>query len=247
MMFRRAVVESRQAGHFAAQAEVDRAVGRSGLERRARERDAVISTVVLVQAAVEAFINWTHIQAGNTISSPKFDDRAGAVTQSAAILNPEAEPFTWNEDEKAFFTELTKWRNFLGHSDTMARDRLRKVLVKRGEITENASDSQMMDLLTAGLAERFVDTAQRLMNRTAEVTHLGAPFSDGAWYAPDELGEPVLEDPEQLRAVLAVVLRRANELEVPAEELAAELDRQRAGQGGLRVQAGSAGWTLGLD
>ncbi|MER7952390.1 hypothetical protein ABTY59_33860 [Streptomyces sp. NPDC096079] len=239
VMFRRADVESRRAAMYAEQAEQERAGGLSGLERRARERDAVISTVVLVQASVEAFINWAHIRAANTVDSMRFMKRAKEVTASAAILNPRAEAFAWSESENAFFTELTKWRNFLGHSSPTSRDWLRDLLVERGEVPEGASDSQIMDLLTAPLAARFVDTARSLMARAAGATGTGAPFSHGAWHAPDELVEPLMEDPAELRSLLRVVLRRTigtRSLSLPADELSRELDRQRAGRTGLWVQ-----------
>jgi hypothetical protein len=220
----------------AAQEPQERAAGLSGLERRARERDAVISTVVLVQASVEAFINWTHIQAAHTVNSMNFTKRAEAVTTSAAILNPVAEAFAWSEAENDFFTELTKWRNFLGHSSATSRDWLRELLVSRGEVPDGASDSQMVELLTATLAARFVDTARTLMARAAGVTGTGAPFSNGAWHAPDELAEPLLEDPSALRSLLRVVLRRTGTLSLPADELSRELDQQRAGRIGLSVR-----------
>lgn len=235
-MFRRADIESRRAAAYALQAEQERAGGLSGLERRARERDAVIATVVLVQAAVEAFINWTHIQAGNTLTAMNFTVRAEAITASAAVLAPDAEPFAWSPTESTFFTELTKWRNFLGHASPTSRDSLRKVLVERGEVPAGASDSQMMDLLTAPMAARFVDTARTLMARAARTTHTTAPFSTGAWHAPDELDDPLLEDPSKLRALLRAILRRTGTLSLPADELTRELDRQRAGQHGLRVR-----------
>ncbi|WP_330242614.1 hypothetical protein [Streptomyces sp. NBC_00525] len=191
VMFRKADLESQRAAVYAEQVEQEHAAGLSGLERRARERDAVISTVVLVQASVEAFINWTHIQAGQTVTSMKFKERAEAVTASVAILDPAAEVFAWSEAENDFFTELTKWRNFLGHSSPSSRDWLRDLLVSRGEVPDGASDSQMVELLTAPLAARFVDTARTLMARAAGATGTSAPFSDGAWHAPDELAEPL--------------------------------------------------------
>ncbi|MFC5886780.1 hypothetical protein ACFQ0M_47685 [Kitasatospora aburaviensis] len=236
VMFRRAEVESRRAAQYAAEAARDRAGGLSGMERRARERDAVISTVVLVQAAVEAFINWAHIQADNTIGSSNFDVRAKKITTSAAILNPDADAFEWTAEEDAFFTELTKWRNFLGHSDTKARNRLREVLVERGEAPEGASDAVMAELLTATMAARFVDTARALMSRAAAATRTGAPFSAGAWHAPDELADPPLEDPAALRALLRAVLGRRGWAVLRADDLSRELDLQRAGRIGLRAQ-----------
>ncbi|MFJ7280804.1 hypothetical protein [Kitasatospora sp. NPDC098663] len=236
VMFRRADIESQRAAAYAAQAEQERAVGLSGLERRARERDAVISAVVLVQASVEAFINWTHIQAGHAVSSMTFTKRAAAVTASAAVLNPAAGAFAWSAAENDFFTELTKWRNFLGHASPTSRDWLRELLVSRGEVPDGASDSQMMELLTAPLAARFVDTARTLMARAAGASGIGAPFSHGAWHAPDELAEPLLEDPSALRSLLRAVLRRTGTLSLPADELSRELDQQRAGRVGLRVR-----------
>ncbi|MFE3245189.1 hypothetical protein [Kitasatospora indigofera] len=238
VMFRRADVESRRAAMYAAQAQQEGAAGLSGMERQARERDAVISAVVLVQASVEAFINWTHIQAGHTVNSMNFKDRGRAITTSAAILNPTAtEPFAWETAEDDFFTELNKWRNFLGHASPTSRNWLRDLLVERGEVPPGASDSQMMELLTAPLAARFVDTALTLMNRAAKAIGTGAPFSNGAWDAPDELAEPpLLEDPAALRSLLRVTLRRTGFLSLPADELSRELDRQRAGQTGLWVR-----------
>ncbi|MFE6086028.1 hypothetical protein [Streptomyces virginiae] len=237
VMFRRADVESRRAAMYAEQAKRECEAGLSGMERRARERDAVISTVVLVQASVEAFINWAHIRAGHTVNSMKFKERAKAITASAAILNPTAaESFAWSAAEDDFFSELNKWRNFLGHSSPTSRDWLRELLVERGEVPTGASDSQMMELLTAPMAERFVDTARTLMNRAAEATGTGAPFSSSAWHAPDELAEPILEDPAALRSLLRVALRRIGFLSLPADELSRELDQQRAGQTGLWVR-----------
>ncbi|MFF0486753.1 hypothetical protein [Streptomyces sp. NPDC004435] len=237
VMFRRADVESRRAAMFAAQADLERAAGLSGLERRSRERDAVIATVVLVQASVEAFINWAHIRAGNTVSSMKFMERANKLPQSASMLRPHAEPFAWTEDEKTFFTELTRWRNFLGHASPTSRNWLRDLLVERGDVPdEETTDSQIMELLTAALAARFVDAARTLMTRAATATGTSAPFSFGAWHAPDELEEPLLEDPASLRALLRAVLRRTKTLSLRADELSRELDQQRAGRTGLRLR-----------
>ncbi|MFE5709602.1 hypothetical protein ACFQ7J_02050 [Streptomyces sp. NPDC056501] len=234
LMFRRADVESRRAAMYAAQADQERSAGLSGLERRTRERDAAIATVVLVQASVEAFINWAHIRAGNTVSSMKFKDRANKLPESASRLRPSAESFAWTDDEQTFFTELTKWRNFLGHASPTSRDWLRDLLVERGDIPdEETTDSQIMELLTAALAERFVDTARTLMTRAATATGTSAPFSFGAWHAPDELEEPFLEDPSSLRALLRAVLRRTGSLSLPDDELSRELAQQQAGRTGL--------------
>ncbi|WP_158710942.1 hypothetical protein [Streptomyces griseus] len=237
LMFRRADVERHRAAMYAAQAEQERAAGHSDLERRTRERDAAIATVVLIQACVEAFINWAHIRAGNTVTSMRFMDRANALPTSASRLRPSAEVFAWTDDEETFFGELTKWRNFLGHASPTSRNWLRELLVERGEIPDNeTTDSQIMELLTADLAARFVDTARTLMTRAATATGTSAPFTLGAWHAPDELEEPALEDPAFLRSLLRAVLRRTGTLLLSTDELSRELDQQHSGQTGLRLR-----------
>ncbi|MGW7064041.1 hypothetical protein ACWGHM_36835 [Streptomyces sp. NPDC054904] len=61
VMFRQALREARRAADYAERAATEEAAGGTGLQLRMRERDAVTTTIILTQAAAEAFFNWTHI------------------------------------------------------------------------------------------------------------------------------------------------------------------------------------------
>ncbi|MBT1189242.1 hypothetical protein HET69_35970 [Streptomyces sp. CJ_13] len=232
VMFRQALRESRRAADYAERAAKEEAAGGTGLQLRMRERDAVTTTIILTQAAAEAFFNWTHIRAGVTPTGVDFMSRASLMRMSAAKLNSGAPTFDWTKAEKKDFELLTAWRNFLGHSDAKARDRLRNELVKRGELPAGAGDQQITALLTTALAERIISSAEAAFQRVGVIVG-GAPSSHGAWIGQEELEVPALEDPEQLRSLLRVLLRRTGPVRLSHDELLTERDRQRSGPVGL--------------
>jgi hypothetical protein len=63
VLFRQAKARSAAARRFAQQADAEQATGGNGMERRQREKDAVIAALILAQGAAEGYANWVHIQA----------------------------------------------------------------------------------------------------------------------------------------------------------------------------------------
>ena len=64
VMFRRAQACAADAARHADRAATEIRSGLSGAEPRQRERDSVIETVILSQAAAESYVNWIYLQAG---------------------------------------------------------------------------------------------------------------------------------------------------------------------------------------
>jgi len=186
VLFRQAKARAIAARRFAQQADQAEAIGSSGMERRQRERDAVISAIVLTQAAAESYANWVHIQADVTPPRTWIERWKHLPTAARALGRPaqtttDAGPveITLSDEQEELLKELGAWRNFLLHADARARDRLRELLDLASEQTE-------VDLLTADLAESLVGRAEELFRWAQRLTGINAPFLDHAWVAPDE-------------------------------------------------------------
>lgn len=232
VMFRQALREARRAADYAERAATEESAGGTGLQLRMRERDAVTTTIILTQAAAEAFFNWSHIRAEVPTTGVDFMSRASLMRTSAAKLNSGAPAFGWTTAENKDFEMLAAWRNFLGHSDAKARDRLRDQLIKRSDLPAEATDQQITALLTTALAERIISRAEAAFQRVGAIVG-GAPSCHGAWIGQEEIEDSALEDPEQLRSLLRVLLHRTGPVRLSHDELLTEQDRQRFGPVGL--------------
>lgn len=181
VLFRQAKARAAAARRFAMEASQQQALGRSGIERRLRERDAVITAVVLTQGAAEGYANWVHLQAGTALSPrDSWMTRWERLAEAAEKLGRPPEP-DLSEEQRDFLNLLGAWRNFLLHADVRARTRLRDLLA--GSLPEGLSEP---DLLTADLAEATLQQAEQIFRWAQNKTGIQAPFLDAAWVAPDE-------------------------------------------------------------
>jgi hypothetical protein len=78
---------------------------------------------------------------------------------------------------------LGAWRNYLLHADVKARDRLRELLTKNGDLAPGEAET---DLLTANMAETTLNRAGELFRWAQHLTAIQAPFLDHAWVSFDE-------------------------------------------------------------
>ncbi|MDV9168593.1 hypothetical protein R6V09_00345 [Streptomyces sp. W16] len=182
VLFRQAKARSLAARRFTKEAAEERERGRSGIERKQRERDAVIVTVVLTQAAAEGYANWAHIQAGTSANGTWVNRWETLPAAAEAIGRPAGSPLS--AERRDFLNLLGAWRNALLHADARARDRLHDLLTSTGALTSGTSE---IDLLTADLAEAVVKRADELFRWAQDLTSIQAPFLDHAWIAGDEL------------------------------------------------------------
>ncbi|MFJ3882424.1 hypothetical protein ACIPW5_33895 [Streptomyces sp. NPDC090077] len=236
VFFSQALRAAQQAQQYAQQAQAEQ----TGSERRAREREAVGQVIVLTQAAVEGYINWTLIRAGVTAGGNSFNQHRDAFPDAVKVLAPKTPAFAWSSENKSFFLLLNRWRNFLGHSDEKARENLAKHLASLGEVGPGAADSELVVLLTTELAERIISGARAAFDNARSA--LGtAPSATGAWVPLDEQGTPSLENPVTLRAVLRISLKQAGEVRFTETELASEAQLQASAGQGLRLAPGAAG------
>ncbi|MER5357830.1 hypothetical protein [Streptomyces sp. NPDC002785] len=102
VLFRQAKARALAAQRFAEEAAQKRVVGDSDMERRQRERGAVIATVILAQGAAEGYVNWVFLQAGVTGSGTWIDRWAG-LRNAAAALRREHK-FGLEKERRNFFT-----------------------------------------------------------------------------------------------------------------------------------------------
>ncbi|WP_049571386.1 hypothetical protein [Streptomyces sp. SBT349] len=182
VLFRQAKARALSARRFAKDAAEEQARERSGIERRQRERDAVIVTVALTQAAAEGYANWVHIQAGTEDNVSWVKRWEELPTAAEAMGRPAGSVLS--TEKREFLNLLGAWRNALLHADARARDRLHEMLTSTGALTSVTSE---IDLLTADLAESVVKKADELFRWAQNLTSIQAPFLDHAWVAEDEL------------------------------------------------------------
>lgn len=181
VLFRQAKARTLAARRFATEAEQEKSLGRHGIERTQRERDAVIVVLILTQGAAEGYANWVHLQAETKVNG-SWVNRWEKLTDAAKNMKRSAE-FALGNDHRAFLNELGAWRNYLLHADARARIRLRELLANDGRLTEGLSEP---DLLTADLAESTLHLANQLFRWAQDQTGIQAPFLDSVWVAPDE-------------------------------------------------------------
>jgi hypothetical protein len=183
VLFRQAKARAMAARRFATQADLALSEGRSGVERQQRERDAVISVLILTQGAAEGYANRVHLEACTTITiKDTWIRRWEKIADAAGHLDRPTD-FALNDDQRGFLTDLGAWRNYLLHADAKACERLYSRLVAVGSLDEATSP---VDLLTADLAETIIHKADRLFRWAEDKTGIQAPFLDAAWVAPDE-------------------------------------------------------------
>ena len=160
------------------------------MERRQREKDAVITALILAQGAAEGYANWAHIQAGVRAAGtwvnrwknlPAAARALGRPTQ--ILVDGEQAEVTLSTAHEDFLNELGAWRNYLLHADVRARDRLREMLTGNGDLTPEETETS---LLTADLAETTLNHADELFRWAQSLTAIQAPFLDHAWLAFDE-------------------------------------------------------------
>lgn len=181
VLFRQAKARTVAARRCAIQATEQQELGQTGNERRQRERDAVITTLILIQGAAEGYINWIHHEAGIPATG-SWIQRWERLPDVAAKHNRSAE-FALVDEQRAFLSEIGAWRNYLLHADDRARDRLHGLLASNGNLSESTSPP---DLLTADFAEATLQKADELFRWAQDRTGTQAPFLDSAWVALDE-------------------------------------------------------------
>jgi hypothetical protein len=190
VLFRQAKARSAAARRFAQQASAEQATGGNGMERRQRERDAVIAALVLAQGAAEGYANWVHIQGGIPAKGSWVQRWKNLPAAARALGRPaQAEAdgqltdVTLSSAHEEFLNQLGAWRNFLLHADAKARDRLRDLLSENGGL---APGEHEITLLTADLAETTLIRSDEIFRWAQRLTAVQAPFLDHAWMASDE-------------------------------------------------------------
>ncbi|WP_146610474.1 MULTISPECIES: hypothetical protein [unclassified Streptomyces] len=180
VLFRQAKARAIAARRFVGEADQEQAEGRSGIERRQREKDAVIATLVLAQGAGEAYVNWVFLQAG-VRPSGTWIDRWGGLRNAARELGRNNK-FGLPSEHRRFFNELDAWRNYLLHGDERSRKSLRQALEAQGR-TDLTNET---DLLDSAYAALVMDRAEAAFRWAEQQTGIQAPFLDGAWAAFEE-------------------------------------------------------------
>ncbi|MDP5315295.1 hypothetical protein [Streptomyces poriferorum] len=180
VLFRQAKARSLAAQRFAREAEQEQAAGSSGMERKQRERDAVIATLILAQGAAEGYANWVFLQADVTPSGTWIDRWCG-LRNAASSLGRD-DKFGLPKEHRAFFEELDAWRNYLLHSDEKSRNSLRRAL----EVQGHTDISTEVDLLDGAYAVSVMEKTEAACRWAEPRIGVPAPFSHGAWVETDE-------------------------------------------------------------
>jgi hypothetical protein len=181
VLFRQAKARSLAAARFAQTADAEQAAGLSGMERRQRERDAAINTVIMTQAAAEGYANWVFLQAGIETGNGTWISRWNGLRNATLALGRDGNVGV-PKVHKDFFNELDAWRNYLLHGDDRARESLRRAL----ENQERTYTENEIELLDSAYAASVVERAEAAFRWAQNATGVAAPFVDGAWVAPDE-------------------------------------------------------------
>ncbi len=142
MIYRRACATAHQAQARAAE---HLSTGRN--ERRLREVDAAVETIVLAQAACEGWIHAAYRLAG--IDPPQGGWIARWQAAPQAICGPNARDLDTKTVE--ILGWLSRWRNYLVHDDAQARERLHQYIAPGSEVEQ----------LTAGMATEVIERAMR--------------------------------------------------------------------------------------
>lgn len=190
VLFRQAKARSAAARRFARQADEEQAKGGSGMERRQREKDAVIAALILAQGAAEGYANWVHIQAGVPATGSwvgrwkNLPAAARALGRRAqAEVNGQQVEVTLSSAHEEFLNHLGAWRSYLLHADAKARERLRDLLNDNGDLAPGEHETT---LLTADLTETTLTRSDEIFRWAQRLTAIQAPFLDHAWVASDD-------------------------------------------------------------
>ncbi len=145
-------------------------------ERRLREIDLCVETLVLTQGALEAWINWAHLASGVKPKGTWIERWTKGLGRIATARGHTPSSALSNEQHR-FLQELGRWRNFLLHGDARARDRL----------LECMAGTDLPDLLTAAYAAEVIRGADSVFTLGGAVTGIVAPYSVLLSVASDEL------------------------------------------------------------
>ena len=144
-------------------------------ERRLREADHCLEVVLLTHAALESWINWSHLHSGLKTTGTwinRWTEGCNQIAESRGHPPPSPIP----TEVTSFLAELGAWRNFLAHGDERARLRLLDLI---GEINFG-------DALNADLATETIRLADLAFTYGGSVTGIVAPHSSRCWVALDE-------------------------------------------------------------
>jgi len=145
-------------------------------ERRLREIDLCVETLVLTQGALEAWINWAHLASGVKPKGTWIERWTKGLGRIATARGHTPSSALSNEQYR-FLEELGGWRNFLLHGDARSRDRL----------LECTAATDLSDLLTADYAAEVIRGADSVFTLGGAVTGIVAPYSVLLSVASDEL------------------------------------------------------------
>jgi hypothetical protein len=170
MIYRRACATAHQAR---ARADEHQSTGRS--ERRLREVDAAVETIVLAQAACEGWVHAAYRLAG--IDPPQGGWVARWQAAPRAICGPGARDLDTTTVESLRW--LSRWRNYLVHDDAQARERLHQFVAAGSEVQQ----------LTAAMATEVIERCDVAFADAGSIlgaTTLAGLHSDFLWRAADE-------------------------------------------------------------
>lgn len=148
MLYRRACATAHQARQRATEAAQ---TGRH--ERRLRELDAVVETIVLAQAAAEGWIHRAY-----HLADVEPQRAGGWVARWQAAPQAICGPGTRDLDAETGETLrwLSTWRNFLVHDDARARERLRANGFDAGSAAAHLT-ADMAEAVIARMDDAFTD------------------------------------------------------------------------------------------
>jgi hypothetical protein len=169
-LYRRAVAMAKQAASRAAE---HAATGK--VERRMREIDAVMETIILSQAAAEGWIYTCYRQA--QVTPPNAGWRRCWTAAPAEIAEPSVRSLEAATVETLEW--LSAWRNWLAHDDDRARERLSHY-VEVGTERDHLTAAMAAEVITR-MDAAFTDLGAIIGYRTSS-----APHSDYLWVAADE-------------------------------------------------------------
>lgn len=176
-----------------ARAYADRPEDWSIPENKFREIDACIETMILVQAGLEGIINaelGDHPEVAKKLKKLEkngwIDRWEHGAAHIAAAKGRRPGP-SLPADLRQDLRELSTWRQFFVHNDTRSR--------KAFEAAVGLSPVDVPGACDAVLAERWIDTADRLLKWGSQVSGMSVPVLKFLWVSPFEL-PPVSDGPE---------------------------------------------------
>lgn len=172
MLYRRACATAHQARQRAMEAAQ---TGRH--ERRLRELDAVVETIVLAQAAAEGWIHRAY-----HLADVEPQGAGGWVGRWQAASQAICGPGTRDLDAETVGTLrwLSTWRNYLLHDDARARERLRANGINAGSEAAHLT-ADMAEKVIARMDDAFTDVGACIGSRTLAGLH-----SAYLWRSHDE-------------------------------------------------------------